>query len=105
MKLYLKTDLPFEAVAERIAKIALPSHQRQLRDGLNLGGGDYFKFHREGSTVLLVCNDLQHEEVFVEDRKAFPYYCYVREGSDDILKSMFSSLLKNGIECELADEA
>lgn len=105
MELYLKTNLLLKTLAERIAMIALPGYEIQLRDGLNLGGGKYFNFHKEGSTILLVSNDTKHGEVFVASRETFPYYCYVREGSEEVLKNISLALSKNGIDCELANEA
>ena len=104
MHLYLQSDRPLEETANSIVAVALPDHERQLRDGLNLGGGEYFKFFTNDSEVLLVCNDKDHMEVFVEERASFPFYCYARKGGDGILQSMFSSLKNAGFECELGDE-
>ena len=63
MHLYLQSDRPLEETANSIVAVALPDHERQLRDGLNLGGGEYFKFFTNDSEVLLVCNDKDHMEV------------------------------------------
>ena len=104
MYLYLKSDNSLEEAAAAIGVVALPQYDRQLRDGLNLGGGEYFKFLATDTEILLVCNDADHKEVFVEEKAAFPFYCYVRKGSDKILETMLSSLKGAGLECELADE-
>lgn len=104
MHLYLKSDRSLEETANSIVEVALPSYERQLRDGLNLGGGEYFKFFTNESEVLLVCNDKDHFEVFVEERASFPFYCYARKGGDAILEAMFSSLKHAGFECELGNE-
>jgi hypothetical protein len=105
-RLYLKSELSLEELAAHISTISLPTFERQLRDGLNLGGGEYFKFSRDENTILLVCNDDEHLEVFVEEMKTFPYYCYARTGTgDEILQEMRSSLTAQGFECDLDDDA
>jgi hypothetical protein len=104
MHLYLMSDRNLEETAHSIVEFALPSYECQLRDGLNLGGGEYFKFFANESEVLLVCNDEDHMEVFVEERASFPFYCYARKGEHGILEAMFSSLKAAGFECELGNE-
>lgn len=101
MRLHLKSNLSLEHLAKRITELALPDFERQLRDGLNLGGGEYFKFFRGETEILLVCNDADHADVFIESRKAFPYYCYVWRGPEDVLERMLATLTKHGFECEL----
>lgn len=104
MRLYLKNNRSLEDTASAIAAVALPDHKCQLRDGLNLGGGEYFKFFTSESEILLVCNDQEHMEVFVKEKASFPFYCYVWKGSDAILEAMLSSLQGAGFACELFDE-
>ncbi len=104
MHLYLKSERSFRETAQLVGEIALPNHDSELRDGLNLGGGEYYKFFREDSEVLLVCNDEDHMEVFVEEKSSFPFYCYTRKGGDSILEAMLSSLKKAAFECELGEE-
>ena len=104
MHLYLKLNGTLAEAADLIASAALPTYERQLRDGLNLGGGDYFKFSDATSEVLLVCNDSEHMEVFVEERANFPFYCYVWRGDKGKLGAMLASLQGAGIECEIGDE-
>src|SRR5580700_3821544 len=99
-RLYLKLDHSLEKVAHRVGEIALPGFRSELRDGLNLGGGDYFKFAGDGAEVLLVCNDADHAEVFVPERAEFPYYCYVRKGDDSIIERMQNALSAAGITCK-----
>lgn len=105
MKLFLNVPLSLEEVASVVGKIALPDYPPQRREGLNLGGGDYFIFTKKSSTVLLVCNDDRHAEVYVESHKGFPYYLYVLRGRDGVLKKAHEVLLKNGIACHLEAEA
>lgn len=88
-----------------VGKIAMPDYQAERREGLNLGGGDYFNFTKEGSTVLLVCNDDRHAEVYIESQKAFPYYFYVHKGDDGVLEEAHAALSKNAIECRLGKES
>lgn len=105
MKLFLNVPLSLEEVASAVGKIALPDYPPQRREGLNLGGGDYFIFTKKSSTVLLVCNDDRHAEVYVESQKAFPYYLYVLRGRDGVLEKAHKALSKKGIECRLKAEA
>lgn len=104
MHLYLKSNRTLEETAHSIGRIVLPYHDCQLREGLNLGGGEYFKFSSAESEILLVCNDEEHMEVFIEERAAYPFYCYSRKGGIEVLEQMLSSLRSAGFECELADE-
>ena len=104
MNLYLKLDQTLEEAANLIASVALPRHEREIRDGLNLGGGEYFKFFNADSEILLVCNDAEHMEVFVEEQAKFSFYCYARKGGHAILDSMLTSLQSAGVECEIGEE-
>jgi len=80
-----------------------PGFQFQLREGLNLGGGSYYKFFDDETEILLVCNDEDHAEVYVEAEKEFPFYCYYRSGDVDLLRKVQSDLSTQGVECELRD--
>jgi hypothetical protein len=104
MHLYLKSKRSLKETAELVNEIALPHYNRQLREGLNLGGGEYFKFSREESEVLLVCNDEDHIELFVKEKSSFPFYCYTRKGGNAILETMLALLQNAACECELGDE-
>ena len=103
MHLYIKFPHPLEETARAIAGIALPGYQCQAREGLNLGGGEYFRFFTEASEILLVCNDTAHAEVFVGEKAAFPFYCYLRKGNHAILAAMQAALANAGFCCELGD--
>lgn len=104
MHLYLKVEGTLEETADIVAAVALPGHERQLRDGLNLGGGEYFKFISAESEILLVHNDTDHLEVFVEERASFPFYCYARNGGADTLDAMVLPLRAAGVICELGSD-
>jgi hypothetical protein len=103
MKLFIQSPLTLEALAEQVNEIALPDFGRELRDGLNLGGGEYFKFYQSQVQVLLVCNDADHAEVFLPERALFPFYCFVWKGADELLEKMAQAMSSNGISCELGD--
>ena len=105
MELYLKTNLTIREVADKIASRILVGFVVQARDGLNLGGGDYFLFERDRTEVILVSNDTDHADVFVSSRQTFPYYCYVCRGSQDILERMLDALPSIGLEGELGNDA
>jgi hypothetical protein len=104
-RLYLKLDDSLEKAACRVGEVALPRFSLELRDGLNMGGGDYFRFADGVAEVFLVCNDADHAEVFVPERASFPYYCYVAEGGDSILESMKEALNAVGVACEIEEDA
>ncbi len=103
-RLYLKLSGSLEEVARRVRAAAFPTFRSQVRDGLNLGGGDYFEFTGDGSEVLLVCNDADHAEVFVPERAEFPFYCYVWKGEDRMMESMRQVLNEAGIASEIEEE-
>lgn len=104
MELYIQSSLDLEALAGQINRIALPGFDRELREGLNLGGGEYFKFSQSSVEVLLLRNDAEHAEVFLPERASFPFHCYVRKGGNAILEKMAQALAGGGISCELGDE-
>jgi len=103
--LYINSALSLDELAGYVAKTAMSGYAQEKRDGLNLGGGEYFKFSRDGVEILLVCNDAEHPEVFVESQEQFSYYCYARRDAQAALDQVFLSLSKSGLACEFADEA
>ena len=104
-QLFLKTTLSFREVADQLASRVLVGFEVQERDGLNLGGGDYFLFTAGDTKVALVSNDADHAEVFEPSRKDFRFYCYVRRGSRDVLRRMLASLSAVDLVGELVDDA
>ena len=104
MQLYLKTRMSFREVAVLLASRVLPDSELEERDGLNMGGGDYYSLKSGGTEVILVSNDADHAEVFVPTREAFRYYCFVHRGPEDTLARMLASL-PSGLDGELADDA
>jgi hypothetical protein len=104
-QLFLKTSLPFRGVADQLATRVLRDCEVQERDGLNLGGGDYFLLKSGDAEVVLVSNDTDHREVFVPSRADCRYYCYVWTGPQEILDGMFASLPAADLVGELVDDA
>ena len=104
MQLFLKSPLSFHQVAELIAAKVLRGFDVQERDGLNLGGGNYFLFESGDTEVVLVSNDGDHAEVFVPSRKDFRFYCYVWRGAETILDKMLTALSETGLVGELAGD-
>ena len=104
MHLYLRLTGQLDGVAKKIEELALRGWSSQLREGLNLGGGEYYKFEHSGAEVLLVRNDEDHAEVFIEERKEFPFYLYARKGGDLALEQIKVSLVANNVICELHED-
>jgi hypothetical protein len=73
MHLYIRNQLSLSDTASQISCFALNSFSHERRDGLNLGRGEYIRFSKDQTEILLVCNDAEHAEVFVEFRSEFPY--------------------------------
>ena len=106
MHLYLKIEGSLEDVARKIGDSVLRGWTAQLREGLNLGGGEYYKFARPGSEVLLVCNDEEHPDVFYEERSEFPFYlyCYGSRNGDQVLEEIRRLLDGTGVICEMHED-
>ncbi|GEM_PF-2465035 len=99
--LFINSGLPFAQVAETIHRVAFPDFDCEERDGLNVGGGNYFRFRRDRDQVILVCNDLAHGEVFVPERSEYPFYCYSNDDGDAVLQSAKTALLRADISCDI----
>jgi hypothetical protein len=104
-QLFLKTALPFRGVADQLASRVLGGFEVQERDGLNLGGGEYFMLKNGDTVVVLVSNDADHAEVFVPSHEEFRYYCYVWRGPEEILERMFAALPGADLAGKLAEDA
>lgn len=100
-RLYLKSALKLEQLAEEINRVALPGFTRSFRDGLNRGGGNYCSFKSENVEVLLVHNDTSHPDMYVPSRAAFAYYCYLWVGQDPVLEAAEIAIKDHGIDCAL----
>jgi hypothetical protein len=100
-RLFLKTELKLEQLAEEINRVALSGLARSFRDGLNRGGGDYCSFLSENTEVLLVHSDARHPDMYVPSRAAFTYYCYLWAGQDHVLDAAQTAMRNHGIDCLL----
>ena len=106
MHLYLKHVGTLHKVAGQVGSIAFRGWRPELRDGLDLGGGEYYKFERSGVEIVLVCNDAEHPEVYVEERKEYPFYFYShgRMNGDKALEEVRESLAKSGLTCKIHED-
>jgi hypothetical protein len=93
--LFIKSSFSLDQLAARIAEVALHDFVQ---------GGEYFKFSKDGVEIILVCNDTDHLEVFVESYQQFPFYCYSRRGAEGALQELLATLSEHGLACELAAE-
>jgi hypothetical protein len=103
-RLFIQGSNDFAALAETINEVALVGFTRQLRDGLNIGGGDYYLYELTGRKVVLVHNDVDHPDVFVPSEVRSPFSMYVFAGDDGILDAACRALTEAGLQCHLADE-
>lgn len=103
-RLFILGAHDFAELARTVNDFALIGYTRQLRNGLNIGGGDYYLFELTGRKVVLVHNDVDHPDVFVPAHSESLFSMYVYAGDDDILNSARRALGNTGLECYLADE-
>ncbi|HEY1717242.1 MAG TPA: hypothetical protein VGH42_02985 [Verrucomicrobiae bacterium] len=80
MKIFFKTNLNLEELATAIRKILnIPTTNRsrivQARDGLNIGGGQYFYFETFGLELFLIRNA---GEVLVPEMADYNFYFYAQ---------------------------
>jgi hypothetical protein len=103
-RLFVQGSWTFAHLAQVIGEAALTGYAQSLRDGSNLGGGDYYLYERDGKKVLLVHNDSAHPDVFVPDHAACNFSLYVHSGEESILDAACQTLSEAGIGCYLAHE-
>jgi len=91
---YLSTDLPIESVAKLIQSGSFGEFGVEEREGLNIGGGQYFRvFDQEREFILC------WSENYADPPEArFRYCLYVRQGADDLLERAVEHLSKRGAE-------
>jgi hypothetical protein len=100
---FIRDSRTFHQVADIVAAVALPGYTRTLRDGLNLGGGDYYCFESGPNRVLLVHNDEAHPDVFVPEYVEHRFSIYVYQGDPFILEKLCSRLNDAGLSCVVGD--
>ena len=76
-----------------------------LRDGLNLGGGDYYSFASGEGKVCLVHNDSDHEEVFVPEYADATSSIYVYIGEESLLDLIAQRLAEARLDTFVAEES
>jgi hypothetical protein len=84
---------------------ALSDYTMTLRDGLNLGGGDYYSFASDNAKVCLVHNDSDHEDVFVPEYVDATYSIYVYIGEESLLDFIAQRLAEAGLDTFVAEES
>jgi hypothetical protein len=99
--LFIRSSLAFAKTADLVHRVAFPDFTFELRDGLNVGGGDYYKFYRGRDEIILVCNDLAHGEVFRPERSEYPFYCYAGRLEDESFTQAQVALEGAGVDCRI----
>jgi hypothetical protein len=103
-RLFVQDSRTFVQLARVIREAALSGFAQSLRDGLNLGGGDYYLYERNGTKVLLVHNDSDHPDIFVPAHAGCAFSMYVHSGDDSLLDAVCRDLNAAGVRCYLAHE-
>ena len=103
-RLFIQGSWNLAHLAQVIRDAALSDFKQSLRDGLNLGGGNYYLYERNGEKLILVHNDSDHPDVFVSDHAACGFSMYVHAGDDSVLDAACRALTEAGIRCYLAQE-
>ena len=70
------------------------------RYGLNIGGGAYIVFQKDGVEIALVEN---RGEVLVEEKADFQYYLWAVAGKDEELTAIRTALSKVDLYSEFGD--
>jgi len=111
MELYVKSDLSLAEFGKLVGTQALQSYHAELRDGLNIGGGEYFSFKKpttsyssskEPRTNIVLCKN--RGEAHIPLMADFLYYFYVYEGSDDLLRQLAAALENHGLSVKFEDQ-
>ena len=98
-RLFFHDPREFNELADLVVSVALPGFTKSLHVGLNLGGGDYYKFESGGSEMLFVHNDPDHADVYVPEYAAYLYSLYIHRGDPALLDMASTALEKIGISC------
>jgi hypothetical protein len=99
--LFIQAPLTFAEIANLVRGVALPDFESELRYGLNVGGGDYYRFRRGREEIFLVCNDLAHGEAFRPERSECPFYCYAGGLNDKYFTQAQVALQDAGLDCRI----
>jgi len=99
--LFIRSSLTLAEIADLAHRAAFYEFTCELRDGLNVGGGDYYKFCRGRDEIILVCNDLAHGEVFRPERSEYPFYFYSSRLDDESFTQVKVALERAGVVCSI----
>ena len=97
---YIATTIPIEAAAELIREVVLPGCEIEERDGLNIGGGQYFRL-RQNDTGFVLCWSEQYAS---PPSPRFTYCAYVSDGPEEELDRLASKLSAHGVETLVEEE-
>ena len=97
---YIATELPIEAAAELLRDAALPNGTIEERDGLNLGGGQYFRVKHEDISVIVCWS----ENYASPPAPRFHYCAYTFEGDESELDRIASQLSAKGVEVQIGKD-
>jgi hypothetical protein len=103
-RVFIRDLRKFDELARAVHAIALSGCSMSLRDGLNLGGGDYYSFESDATRVILAYNDPAHPDVFVPEHAECAYSLYVYLGDASILHRACQCLNQAGIAAYLTVE-
>jgi hypothetical protein len=91
---YISTNLPIESVVRLINVGSFVEFEVEEREGLNIGGGQYFRVFDQDRELVLCWS-----ENYADPPEArFRYCLYVRRGSDNLLEQAAEQVSKQGAD-------
>jgi hypothetical protein len=103
-RVFVRDSRKLGDLAQAVQVAALVDFKLTLRDGLNLGGGEYYSFEQGPTIVLLVLNDRDHADVFAPQHADCRFSLFVYRGDGSILAAVNERLNASGIAAYVADE-
>lgn len=100
MELYFKSEKEFEAAASDLHAQLGATTEMQAREGLNIGGGEYFLYKIDESEIILCRNEDLMEVV---EMPGHPYFLYVYRGPDEELRHFEAAIARLNLEFEYGD--
>lgn len=98
MELYIKSVATLDEIGSILSSIVTKQgFIAQKRFGLNLGGGEYYLFEKDGDEVILCMN---RGEVEVPEATNYQFYLWVYEGTDKLLEHFQIAANSHQIENE-----
>jgi len=90
---YVVSAGSMSSLAMTVRDIAFPGYHIQERDGLNIGGGQYFKIYR-GNDVAIVCS----ADYANRPSPRFNFLVYLQRPDRNRLASLVAQLESEGFE-------